>query len=119
MKPITTIYIDDEEVSLPTKWEICGECKGEGTVSRIPGAITESELDEWYGNSEERYEFIKEYTTPGGMYDMACPDCKGSGKVKVVDEDRLDALVLKVYHQAQSEAYADWAMAEQERRMGA
>lgn len=119
MKPITTVWIDDQEVPLPTKWEICGECRGEGSVSSIPGAFTSSDLDEWFGNSDEREEFLGEYTKRGGMYDKPCPDCKGRGSVQVVDEDRLDAMVLKVYHETQAEAWADWAMAEQERRMGA
>lgn len=119
MKPITEVYIDDVAVSLPTKWAICQECNGEGSVSSIPGSFTGTDLDEWFGNSDEREEFLGEYMKRGGMYDKPCPDCKGAGKVKEVDEAMLDAIVLKLYHQAQSEAYADWATEQAERAMGA
>lgn len=41
------------ETTLPTRWEICGSCDGDGTTSR------------------------------------ACDECHGSGKVRVIDYDRL------------------------------
>lgn len=119
MKPVTTVWIDDQEVPLPTQWEICGNCRGNGSVSRIPGAITGDQLDEWYGDSEERYEFIEEYTRPGGMYDKPCDDCEGSGKVKVVDESALDQKILEIYHEHEQEVWDTYQTEMAERRAGA
>jgi hypothetical protein len=117
--PITSIYIDDEEVQLPTKWGICNVCEGHGSVSRIPGAFTSVDLDEWYGDSAEREEFLAEYMKRGGAYDRPCGRCGGSGKHLVVDEEKLDPIMLKLYHDQQVEIWADWAAEEQERAMGA
>jgi hypothetical protein len=119
MKPLTTIHTDDDqEIQLPTKWAICDRCRGEGFVSKIPGAIGSDTLDEWFGDGEERYEFIEEYTRRGGIYDDVCPDCE-NGKVKVVDEDLLKPEHKKLWLQQQAEEYESWAIQQQEIAMGA
>jgi hypothetical protein len=80
---------DDEEVTLPHKWQICGQCEGHGTSSAYLGAFTRDDLD------EEGPEFCEDYFA--GRYDRACETCGGSGKVKVVDRDRTPAHQLKAY----------------------
>lgn len=82
-----TIYDDDAqtEIKLPTRWEICGSCNGEGTTSRHVecdgGGFTGSE---WADLDDD---FKDDYLA--GRFDRACDECSGSGKVKVPDFDRL------------------------------
>jgi len=82
-----TEYDDEGEKiavhSLPTRWEICDYCEGEGTSCAYLGDWTGSE---W---AEESPEFQEDYFA--GRYDRACPDCKGSGKILIVDLDTLEA----------------------------
>jgi hypothetical protein len=61
-------------------WIICPVCEGEGkTVNpAIDGnGITASEMDEILNDDPE---FIDDYI--GGLYDIACRACGGSGKMR-------------------------------------
>src|SRR3954470_11668333 len=92
-------YEDDEgletTVTLPSRWEICDTCIGEGKHSRgvegDGGGITSSEWAEW--DAEERDTYVS------GGYDRRCDDCQGSGKIKVVDEDQLTPDLRKRWHE--------------------
>jgi len=89
---------------LPTHWEICSSCEGEGTSSAYLGSFTQEDFD-------EDPDFAEDYMS--GQYDRACPECNGSGKVKVVDYDRLTA-EQRAEYDAECEYQAELAV---ERRM--
>ena len=70
-----------------SKDQVCPRCDGEGYTSKL-GAFTGDDLNEWYGDSDERYEFLENYKERGGIYDEHCPLCKGqrvATKVQVED----------------------------------
>jgi RecJ-like exonuclease len=105
------LYTGDEEITLPTKWEICGCCEGKGSSSRYLGAFTSSEWE------EQDQDFRDDYIA--GHYDRQCDECRGSGKVQVVDESQLTPEQLKAW-QDQCQDDADYeAICAAERRMGA
>ena len=77
-------YVTDEEIaddklleSAPRRWAICSCCDGEGKSSAYLGAFTSDELN-------DDPEFAERYKAGG--YDKACTECKGTGKVKEIDE---------------------------------
>lgn len=79
---ITTIYDEDEnEIELPTKWVICSNCSGDGHHSRHLGAMSQDDLD------QQDPDFLEDWQA--GVYDRKCEECDGTGKIKVVDFDRL------------------------------
>ena len=88
-KARVTIEIEDPktgegvEIELPTKWEICDLCNGEGrhvNPSIDAGGISgEAFLED--------PDFAEDYMA--GAYDVACNACGGAGKVKVPDYDQL------------------------------
>lgn len=89
-------YVDDdgneEEVNLPTRYEVCSRCNGEGhhTNPSIDGnGITASEWAEWDDEDKENY--------MSGVYNVACYECSGKRVVKVVDESRLDNKLKAAY----------------------
>lgn len=83
---VTTGYDEEKEedivLSLPAEWIICGICSGEGKHSRRLGAFTREEFDQEFSPEEQEMYFQ-------GAYDSKCENCGGTGKVLVVDEDRL------------------------------
>lgn len=99
--PTITIELPDgefEEKPLPWVWAICHACQGHGTTSAHLGSWTQSEWE------EESYEFREDYLA--GAYDISCPICDGTGKVKVVDEFSCDPEDLKKHRdQLEDEAY--------------
>lgn len=104
-----TIFVYDEdgnetERTLPMVWAICGCCEGEGKSSLYLGAITES--DRGPGGSWEDHDEFAEYMRGG--YDRTCGECRGSGKVRVVDHEKLT--------DAEAEALRDEVEAEREYR---
>ncbi|HHL0959059.1 TPA: hypothetical protein ACQVH3_003812 [Serratia marcescens] len=58
------------------KWVICNYCEGHGKVDNpaFSNGITSSEWGEWSDEDRESY--------MSGLYDVPCPNCSGSGKVK-------------------------------------
>lgn len=82
---------------MSSKYAVCPRCKGEGYVSKL-GAFTGADLDEWYGDSDERYEFIEEYRKPGGMYDERCGFCEGQRVVEAAGlRERLEDEAERAY----------------------
>lgn len=105
-KTTVTIYnpdLDiDEEIELPTKWEICDVCNGNCkhvNPSIDAGGISMSEM-------HDDPDFYDDYMS--GSYDVTCTPCGGSGKVKVPDYDFLTEAQQEAL-QAQQEADAEMA----------
>lgn len=69
----------DGTIRVPAVWAICDTCSGNGTSSAYLGAFTSDDL------AELGHEFCEDYTA--GRYDRACPDCDGTGKVLVIDDE--------------------------------
>ncbi len=113
MRPDPFIYIDDgiydgDNIKyLPYKWAICPTCHGDGT-RRLVSEDYVAEMD-----SEELQDFFD------GKYDTVCDDCGGSGKIKVLDEDRCSPEDLAEYRIQEQDRIASAHEAEAERRMGA
>jgi hypothetical protein len=105
-------YPDGEKI-LPTKWEICPQCHGEGKSSAYLGSFTYAEFDERFETLEEQ-----DYYFNGG-YDKTCGHCQGTGKVRVLDESRCTPEELEEYRFQEFWRRSGEAEAEAERRFGA
>ena len=90
-----------EEVDLPAKFQVCGDCSGMGGSSAYLGAFTRDEMDEM------GEEFLEDYRA--GNFDRPCETCQGQRVVAVVDEDECDPALL--------EEFKAMKMAEWESRM--
>ncbi|NBT47492.1 MAG: hypothetical protein EBT07_06675 [Actinobacteria bacterium] len=112
---------NDVEVKhkLPAVHEVCQRCEGHGTI------LNPSIGEHCYTAEEFEREFDEDereaYFTRGGMYDIACPCCKGNRVVKVVDTEALNASQRKVYakhleHLREEERFE--RIQASERRMG-
>jgi hypothetical protein len=97
-----------EERGLPTKWEICDSCHGEGTRA-LRGMVVSNEL-------LDDCEFMEDYMR--GTYDTKCDDCHGDGKYKVVDEERCTPEQLAEWQESRREIAASNAESLMELRMG-
>ena len=102
-----TIEDDDGlELRVPSRWEICPRCEGDGTHGNpsIDGnGITAEEWDrDWDEESRDAY--------MSGAYDVSCEECKGSGKVQTPDLERCTPNVEKLLKErelSESEARAE------------
>lgn len=101
---------NDAPIPLPMKWQICGQCSGEGMSSAYLGAFTREDFD-------EDPDFAVAYMD--GVYDRPCERCSGAGKVKVVDVARLSPDVRVQYENAVQEEREYNEMVRMEREMGA
>jgi hypothetical protein len=122
MKKIT-IEIENEdgepvEHELPTIYEVCGRCRGEGkhTNPSIDGhGISEEEWErDW--SYEEREDYMN------GVYDVQCYECNGLRVVAAVDEELLkmnDPKLYKAWREWQQEEWDYQQMVASERRYGA
>jgi len=113
----------EHQRAIPHKWEICHSCAGDGTIP--DRAISPTGDGSWTGSEfaeacHEDEDFRDHYF--GGMYDVACPDCSGSGKTKAIDwtalEQRDPALAKRYEDHLKDEACFE-AECAAERRMGA
>jgi len=96
---------------IPTRWEICSHCDGEGHNARHLGAYTREEFDESFDYDEQEAYFR-------GDYDRTCEHCRGSGKVRVAVESQMSPATLdawRVYWDAEAD-YASLCAAEQRLR---
>jgi hypothetical protein len=112
----TPVLYDDEgnETPLPFKWCICSDCNGHGKSSAYLGAITQSDREP--GGSWEDPDDFACYMSGG--YDKRCDTCDGTGKVQVVDDEKLtkeQRKQLREQRQADREYAAEVAA---ERRFG-
>lgn len=88
------------ETSLPTHWEVCPMCHGEGkhvNPNIDAGGLTAEDF-------AEDPEFMEEYMS--GTYDIPCNACKGRCTVKAVSMEQLSEKTRKAYEkQLQEEAH--------------
>lgn len=109
---LTVIYLEDgTEKKLPTKWCICGQCKGEGKSSAYLGAYTHEEMD------QQGEEFIEDYFA--GNYDRICERCNGAGKVQEVDFEIISPEDLALFERQSWELRQERAAHQAEIRAGA
>lgn len=108
-----TTYNDDgseTDHTLPSRWEICHVCRGNGRHSLRLGCFTQDDMDEMGPDFEDDY--------MSGGYDSACDDCNGTGKVEVVDRERVSPAILASMEADADEEAEYQAMCAAERRMG-
>ena len=106
------------EVEIPSKFEVCPRCEGEGTHvnPNIDGNGLSRE------DFEEDPDFEEAYFA--GHYDVTCEECKGLRVVPVVDEEKTNPKLLKLWQdeqQMQAEIRAEdrmWARLESGGLMG-
>lgn len=98
----------DEPIELPARWVICGQCDGHGMSSAYLGAFTREDIE------DQGPEFMEEYMNGG--YDRPCETCKGTGKIRIIDEDRCTSELERkgLAHHLESQAIE--AESEAERR---
>lgn len=113
--PERIILIDDDglEHELPTVWEVCPVCDGNG--SHVNPAIDCNGLTaEDFADDPD---FAEDYFR--GAYDQPCNRCGGRSTVRVLDRDACPADLLALYD-ADAEADAEYdAIRLAEIRMGA
>jgi hypothetical protein len=113
---------DAIKVSFPARWIICEACDGHATTTRHiecdGGGFTASEWADACGDDPD---FAKDYFS--GRYDRPCPDCKGLGRVQVIDEEAVTGwrqkILLRAYHDQECDNREIDAIHAAERRMGA
>ena len=129
MKRITVCILAKEDepegetmdVELPTRWEICERCDGDGT--HVNEAIDGNGItaQEWAENwdDDDREAYLR------GEYDVRCTECGGSGKVRVVDLEQIAASsdpdlkrALVEYEEDEQDRASYEAERRAERRMG-
>ncbi len=106
--PDLRLWMDDPEtgetveIELPTKWDVCSVCNGEG--KHVNPAI------DCGGISAEAFHDDPDFADAyfGGTYDQVCNNCHGRTTERVVDWDQLT--------EAQAEAYEAQLQAEAECR---
>src|SRR5215831_3561630 len=115
-KQITFVRADGTEFVLPTKWQVCPRCNGNG--SHVNSAIDDNGLTA--ADFDEDPDFGESYMR--GDYDVTCEECDGRTTVQGVDLDRLPADVLREYEESLQEErdfQAAWrAEQRMERMMG-
>jgi hypothetical protein len=98
---------EEEEIALPSKFEVCGNCEGHGTHLREAireHAYTAEEFAEAFDDDESREAYFKR----GGIYDVTCETCHGARVVAVVDYEKCT--------KEQKAIYETWLEQEGERR---
>jgi len=117
-EPGVEVDPDDEDYfvcSLPGKWEICTRCDGDGTI--VNPSIDGHGLDPHNPCGEgPDPDFMEDYK--GGVFDIACPECKGSGKVLEADPEQLPPLFREAYYKDCREEVDYARLCEAERRAG-
>jgi RecJ-like exonuclease len=109
-EPIVFCGDDETEIRIPSRFEVCDRCRGEGTHDCFEGGMTTSEMHEQGG------EFIEDYFA--GHYSVPCTECKGKRVVAVIDERRATPEQLAAYETHLDDMYEDRAMAAAERAAG-
>lgn len=110
-----TVFIDDEEIPIPTRYEVCPRCDGEGmhTNSSIDGnGITGGELAEIL---YEDPDFIEDYKS--GVYDVTCEECDGLRVVLAPDFNQLTEEEKQAWKEQEETWHADAVMQAAESRM--
>ncbi len=108
-----TVFIDEIEVEIPTKFVVCDRCRGSGT--HVNPAI------DGHGISPDEFrddpDFEEAYFR--GDYDVPCYECKGNRVVTVPDGAKLSKEERAAWYRQVAELADMAAEEEAERRMGA
>lgn len=105
-----TTWINDTEVTIASKFEVCPDCKGKGSSTAYLGAYTADDLD------EAGPEFLEDVRA--GNYDRPCDACEGLRVIEVPDTLRMSGAEREAWNTEQIEAARDAAEAAAERRVG-
>lgn len=107
--------MDDGEITscnISYVWQICGECRGEGSHSKRLGVISQESWDyDW--DDDMRYDYMN------GAYDSRCERCDGTGKVQDVDWAGMPEDVRQYVYDYRKDSYEMAAIYKSERMMGA
>ncbi len=114
MRPKPLIIEDDGgvEIELPTKWAVCGRCRGDG-VHDHPAFANGISQEEFAEDPDFKEDYFR------GKYDVVCTTCHGERVTSVPDWDRMteaQKVLLQEHYQAERDFRAEEAA---ERRMGA
>jgi hypothetical protein len=86
------LYDEEIEEEIPSVYEVCDRCGGEGTHTNpaIDGnGITASEWAEWDYEDRENY--------MNGVYDVTCEECNGANVILCPDYDMMTEEQIKKY----------------------
>lgn len=100
----------EDPVELPSKFEVCWRCEGKGVHDCWEGGMTGDEM------AEQGPEFFEDYMN--GVYDTRCTVCNGLRVIEVIDRERCNKELLRMYDEQEQELADMRAMEEAERRMG-
>lgn len=112
-KMTAVLLLDEEEHTVPIKFEVCPTCHGKGThvnPSVDCNGLTREDFD-------EDPDFLDSYMS--GMYDVSCYECKGERVVPVRDDERIEPKLLQRIKEQEEELYEFRQLQASERRMGA
>lgn len=109
-EPIILYTEDENEIRIPTRYEVCDRCHGEGNHDAWDGGMTATEMH------EQGDEFIEDYAA--GHYSVPCTECKGQRVVAVIDELRATPEQLAAWEKHADDEYEYRAMAAAERAAG-
>lgn len=107
----------DEEIVIPSKFEVCDNCRGSGKT--VDPAIDGNGLSR--EQFDEDPDFGEEYFS--GAYDVVCRECHGKRVILEPDWDRMTPELREVYgnyvHEEAMARRSDRLERDAERRMGA
>jgi hypothetical protein len=112
--PSVTVEVEDPitgdytEVTLPSCWAICDVCQGEGQT--VNPSIDAGGLS---ADLSDDLDFMEDYM--GGVYDVACGCCGGSGKVRVLDRDTAEQTMPEALQAYDDEQEAEMYYAAERR----
>lgn len=84
-KQLTVIDDTGIEVVIPSRFEVCPTCEGNGTLDHpaFCNGITSEEWNSEDWDEDSRAQYL------GGAYDVPCHECNGDRVVLMPDYDRL------------------------------
>lgn len=86
---------EGDQITLPTRKEVCPRCKGNGTHMNpsIDGHGISGDDPCWDDDDFRSMYF-------GGGYDVPCEECGGKNVIEVLDEERAGPELVALYEQA-------------------
>lgn len=109
-EPITLYAGSEDEIRIPTRFEVCDRCHGEGSHDAWDGGMTAEEMH------EQGDEFLEDYLA--GVYSVPCTECNGKRVVAVIDELRATPEQRAAYEKHINDEYDYRAMVAAERAAG-
>lgn len=104
-KQFTVWCTDDQDndfeqvITLPVKFKVCNRCRGSGTIVNPNIDSNGINLDHFDDDPDFREAYFS------GVYDIACPTCKGLRVESVVDKENADPSLLKLYQDDRQSKY--------------